>query len=826
VPQSDLKITSEDVGALYKILDLIKEFSDKNPIRKEKIDYIAIKAEVKSIGKEVSEGKQQIDAPLMKLLKKLRSIIKREVHPDVFFIVAGHGGIIIDDIGFCEFDDPRFALTRLLERMKLAIETNMPYNIEVAMCCLDWLKKRYPEDMSKFIQLFKAGKFEIINPTFSQPYSLIVGAESNIKQFEYGLRILKQLGLPGNLYYCSEVALHPQIPQLLKGFNIKYGSLRTRLLGTCPTTHSGHINWIGLDDTSIESLTDISGMFNGEIWHGTFFKELPGLLFQAVARPFLNHIIYSSLEDFIMPLPYHEEIWRLSRFSDLFGRFVLSSDIFQFTELDGAFKFTRDSFFLGHYIFNPTDLFLHNKNSEISLISAEIVNSVLGLFDEESEDALLEDLWAKLLLTQAHDNYAVPDMHAGDYSANQLSREEYKQLTLGSKKLSISKLSIEIQKEIQLRCNSYILQGLEKLGRYLGTQSDIPQTSVLVFNFSPTSRCDIISIPIPLEHPSKLQLICNNAIIPFQYRDSKLEFISEIPPLGYKIYSLLEHDSEKSPEEGKFFYTLTLSNDKKTLHIQFNENQVYELTFQSAFDYELSIGAYSKSPVEERFKILGQIKDTNFELEVVQYAEVNRLEFVLESNSLKDIVLIPSIPIVKSIINYPFGIEETHRSRIETLDFLWLQGERQGLIFLIKNSPRFIINRKNFTIHNLINSKGRFEFVIAVTEENALHTAVEHLNAYQYRLFGIKLPNNYEFSKTNDSFLSITKPLTLINLWRRQGQTYLRIFNPSQQDQPINLQGILVKTQLHEIDLNYNDLRLIINGEFTLGPWKISNLKL
>jgi hypothetical protein len=99
------------------------------------------------------------------------------------------------------------------------------------------------------------------------------------------------------------------------------------------------------------------------------------------------------------------------------------------------------------------------------------------------------------------------------------------------------------------------------------------------------------------------------------------------------------------------------------------------------------------------------------------------------------------------------------------------------------------------------------------------------LNAYQYRLLGIKLPDNYEFSKTRDSFLSITKPLTLINLWRRQGQTYLRIFNPSQQDQPLKIQGMLVKSQLHEIDLNYNELRLIKNGESTLGPWKISTLK-
>jgi len=830
VPPSDLKITLEDVGALYKIIDLVKEFSDKNPIRKEKIDYNAMKSEVKSIEKDILENKQQIDSKLMKVLKKLRSIVKREVHPELFFLVAGHGGIIIEDFssstGFCEFDDPRFALTRLLERMKLAVETNMPYNIEVAICCLDWLNRQYPEDMAKFIQLFRAGKFEIINPTYSQPYSLIIGAESNIKQFEYGLKILKRLGLPCNMYYCSEVSLHPQTPQLLKGFNIKFGSLRTRLLGTCPSTHSGHINWIGLDDTSIEALTDINGIFNGEIWHGTFFREIPNLLFQAVARPFLPHIIYSSLEDFIMPLPYHEAVWRTTRFSDLFGRFILSSELFQFTELDGAFKFTRDSFFLGNYIFNPTDLFLQNKNSEISLISAEIVNSVLGLFNEESEDVLLEDLWAKLLLTQAHDNYAVPDTHAGDYSANQLSGEEYKQLKLGSKKFSISKLSIEIQKEIQLRCNAYILQGLEKLGKYLGIRSDTQQNSFLVFNFSPNSHCDIISIPVQLENPSKLQLICDNTIIPFQYQDSKLKFVSEIPPIGYKIFSLFERDSEKSPEKERFFYALTLSNDKKTIQIKFNDNKVYELSFQSAIDYELRIGAYSKSPIEERFKILGKIKDQTFELEAVQYARVNRLEFVLDSNFLKEIVLIPSIPIEKSIINYPFGIEETQRTHIETLDFLWLQGERQGLIFLVKNSQRFIINRENFTLHNLINSKGRFEFAIAVTEENALHIALTHSNTFQYRLIGIKLPDTCEFSKTSDSFLSITNPLTLINLWRRQSQTYLRLFNPSQQDQLINVQGSLVKTQLYETDLNYNNLRLISNGDSTLNPWRILTLKL
>ncbi|GAH07619.1 unnamed protein product, partial [marine sediment metagenome] len=160
-----------------------------------------------------------------------------------YYIFGGHGGVIINNIGFCEFDSPEFAMKRLIERMKLAIKTRMPYNIEVALCCFEWLKNQYPNKISEFIKRFKQGRFEIINPSYSQPYNLIIGEESNIKQFEYGLKVLNELGLDCRIYYCSEVSLHPQIPQILKGFNIDFCSLRTRLLGTCPSTNSGKISF-------------------------------------------------------------------------------------------------------------------------------------------------------------------------------------------------------------------------------------------------------------------------------------------------------------------------------------------------------------------------------------------------------------------------------------------------------------------------------------------------------------------------------------------------------------------------------------------------------
>ncbi len=820
----DKPITIHDITALEKIIDLVKNFSDKNPIRKEKINYEQMRKELNQI-----KPAETFDYKVFnKVLKRIRAIITQEVHSDLFLISGGHGGIIIEDKGFCEFDSPKFAIQRLLDKMNLALETSMPYNLEIAMSCLEWLNRHYPETIAEFKRLFQRGRFEIINPTYSQPYNLIIGPESNIKQFEYGLRVLKQLGLDCNLYYCSEVSLHPQIPQILKGFNLNFGSLRTRLLGIAPTTSSGHILWKGLDNTLIETITDQAGIFNGEYWHGTFFREIPNLLFQAVGRPFMEHIIYSSIEDFVMPLAYQAEIWRISRFLEVFGKFILCSELFQLTASDGEFQFSRDDFALGGYIFIPSDLFLHNKECETALICAEILNCILGFFSEESNDSLFEELWPKLLLTQAHDNYAVPFMRTGDYSAQQLSAEELKHIELPATKVAISEVSKQIQKEVQTRCRNFIDESLGKLAGHLGANSmdTSDATTFLIFNPTAIAKRDIVSIPVKLENPSRLTLMGNTGRLTFQYEDSTLKFIPEIPPLGYGLYSLSPQDTPHSEKKGTFFYTVELSVDSKGIEIKFNAMRVYELKFESSYDYKLSLTEHHKDSIEDKYIVRGKIQDKDFQLEIVQYEGVNRLEFLLESALLKAIILSPAIPVAKTLINYPFGIEETKRSNIQTLDFLWLAGEAKGIIFMIKNSQRFVINRANFTIRNLINPTGRFEFAIAITTEHAFDSVSGFYTAFQFKLVGIPIQGQANFLKRSDSFLSLTTPITLINLWRRQKQSFLRVFNPSNSEQSIGIKGVLLKHQLKEIDFNYNPARDSPNTQEKIGPWKIKTYEI
>ncbi|MFW9901240.1 MAG: hypothetical protein ACFFDY_08130, partial [Candidatus Thorarchaeota archaeon] len=184
---------SEEISALNKVIDLVEEFAKKNIIPKKKININRIREKFNNI-KNLSKEENQFKL-YKSIIKKLSSFLSSEIPIKIYFIIGGHGGIIIRNIGFCEFDSPEYAMDTLIRKMELAIETNMPYSLEIAISCLEWLKKNLPDKTSYFFNLFKQGKFEIINPSYSQPYNLITGPESNIKQFEYGLKELKKLGL-------------------------------------------------------------------------------------------------------------------------------------------------------------------------------------------------------------------------------------------------------------------------------------------------------------------------------------------------------------------------------------------------------------------------------------------------------------------------------------------------------------------------------------------------------------------------------------------------------------------------------------------------------
>ncbi len=804
------EIFIEDIKALKSIFDLFLIFINKFPIKKPKFNTDKFRAKLDNFEQKLHQNEEITRKDFVNLLNKLKSTIQKVVVPELLYILGWHGGIIIKDTGFCEFDDPSYSLDRILKSMRLALDNQMPYNLEVAVSCLKWLNERESERFEDFLNLFKQGKCEIINPSYSQPYSLIISQESNLKHFEYGLKNLKKIGLDSNMYYCSESSIHPQIPQILKGFNIKYASLRTRLLGVNPTAISPHINWIGLDNTSVDAIVDQPGIFNGEYWHGTFFQELPNLLFQAVARPFMKRIVYSNLEDFMNYMPYQEEVWRLSKFSNVFGKFLSFSEFFELTEKDGDFKYIRDEFHLSDYVFQSSKLFLYNKNSEIFISVCEILNTILYCFNKESKDTLFENLWEKLLPIQAHDCYVGPHIRSGDYSQTQLNIEELRKINLTKNPNSISELSIQIHKEIQDTCNNHMNVALSEIAtEILKDRIDIDKNpnTLFVFNPTPYSRRDVVSIPMDQKKIHR-------------------KFIAEVPGFGCKFYSTGEDHNQVLKSKPHFLYDIKISNELKKIEVNYKNKPIYELSFLPLISYNLELKEKYSNDLEEKYIFRGNAKNQSFTVEIAQFSGINRLEFTLETNSKNHVIITPKVNILKSLINYPFGIEETRRRQIQTLDFLWLKGINEQIIYIQKNSQRFEINQGNFELKNILYDKGRYEFAIVITDKSDSLSVLKFVYSYYFRLVGISINTQRDIHDEEKSFLSIKPPLPIVSLCRRKTGLYFRTFNPTNEVIDVNLKGKMVGNQVKEVNFLLDEITSDKSNITKIRPWKIKTFKL
>lgn len=85
----NLEINEEDILALEKILKQIKEFSDKNPIKKYKIDYDRIKDKINQLSNILNIDNELKYKLLNSILKKLKGIIKQEVLPRSISLLGG-----------------------------------------------------------------------------------------------------------------------------------------------------------------------------------------------------------------------------------------------------------------------------------------------------------------------------------------------------------------------------------------------------------------------------------------------------------------------------------------------------------------------------------------------------------------------------------------------------------------------------------------------------------------------------------------------------------------------------------------------------------------
>ncbi len=77
--------------------------------------------------------------------------------------------------------------------------------------------------MAAMKRQFMKGSLDFVNGSYSQAHLQVLGSESNWRQFEYGLKIYRDLfDKKVTVYASQETGLHEQLPQILNKFNYKY----------------------------------------------------------------------------------------------------------------------------------------------------------------------------------------------------------------------------------------------------------------------------------------------------------------------------------------------------------------------------------------------------------------------------------------------------------------------------------------------------------------------------------------------------------------------------------------------------------------------------
>jgi len=136
-------------------------------------------------------------------------------------------------------------------------------NLEIEPETWDWVKAVDQDGYRKLVLLMAdqspSGRIEYVNPSYGQPYMYNISGESIIRQFAYGMELLRHHfpNIRFETYSSEEPCFTSALPQILKGFGFKYASLKnpnTCWGGYVRAYGKEMVDWIGPDGTGIPTV--------------------------------------------------------------------------------------------------------------------------------------------------------------------------------------------------------------------------------------------------------------------------------------------------------------------------------------------------------------------------------------------------------------------------------------------------------------------------------------------------------------------------------------------------------------------------------------------
>jgi alpha-mannosidase len=437
-----------------------------------------------------------------------------------YYVDGYHGGIW----GHYPNWNTRFMADKLKENPNWKINIELEPETWARAMAVD--PAAYADFKALFADQSLNGRIEYVNPAYAQSYNYNISGESIIRQFSYGMKMVRT-HFPEAMftsYSSEEPCFTSALPQILKSFGFKYASLKNpnTCWGGYTRSHAGElVNWIGPDGTAIIT----SPRYEGEkfaprsTWQTIAWNNSPQYINAAFAAgmahpvgmtlqdagwkngPFIGNgvkngltSVYTTWRNYFGNIAKNDarQDWRVSQ-EDMLVSLVWGSQVMQ-------------------------QIAQHVRVSENKLVMAEKMAAMARIYSGDKwPQAQMDSAWRTLLLSQHHDCWIVPyNGKNGDTWANKVNK-----WTANTDAI----------------CDSIITKAQTAINKANGTGNYIT-----VYNTTGANRNETISVEIPAGTNTAQFVVLDSkgAQVPAQLNSdkTKLLFRAQVPSMGYSVYQL------------------------------------------------------------------------------------------------------------------------------------------------------------------------------------------------------------------------------------------------------------------------------------------------
>lgn len=387
------------------------------------------------------------------------------------------------------------------------------------------MEKKFPEIFKKIKQKVNEGRWDITASTWVEGDLNMAQGEAIVRQLLYGKGYIKEkFGIEPKICWEPDTFGHPwTMPQILKKSGIEYYYFMRCGKG------SPLFWWEGLDGSRVLAFNSVYNAFINPsplVKLSQDFVKKYGTKTAMFVYGVGDHGGGPTREDIkIAEKLDKKEIFPHLEFSTTHKFFeTIAKENLDLPVVKDELNFIFDGCWSTH-----GDIKEHNRKCERLLLDTEIIGSIAKSLGGNYPD--LKESWKKTLFNQFHDILDGSAIH---------SSYEY---------------SDKLAEEVESIAKDTIFKNLSFIANNINIKEK--GTPILVFNPLPWERKDVVKIDTPEDLPSSFIVKdTEGGNFPAQIFKNKLLFVATLPPMGYKIFYIIEGESKENGTTPSKNYTL------------------------------------------------------------------------------------------------------------------------------------------------------------------------------------------------------------------------------------------------------------------------------